>query len=178
MVNNLLADSSGNNIAAIIFLGFFFIIIILLIVVAFVGSIRDKREKLVTNSKNKKLYDGAFGDRVIIFVSLNKLIGDLQKELDDFKPSIGLKSLGQINKEYGDQVKALSKSKELKNVFQSQDFKLELSEAIQSLLKTKPSNWTKKASFAVNIISQKSKSLKSDSNNKSLVNDGEKKKWN
>ena len=160
-----------------IFLGIFFSIIIILVVVATVGSKKDKTEKLIENDKKKKLRNSATSGRVIIFSALDITIRNLNKELEDFKPSIGLKSLGEINKEYFERIKLISASEEVKSIYVSEDYKAEMKPIINGLLKVKPSNWNKDAMFSVNLIDVKIAALKKSKINSEWVKTGEKMKW-
>lgn len=160
-----------------IFLGIFFGIIIVLIVVAIFGARKDKNEKLIKNDEVRKLRTKAEEGRILIFASLNNNLNKLNKELKDFKPSIGLKSLGDINKEFSDLVKDIKKSDELKNVYLSEDYQTELKPVIESLSASKPSNWISDAQFAINIVNAKYNQIITNSDNAELVNEGKDKKW-
>lgn len=172
-----LYSGSQSNFGSIIFLVIFFGIIVVLIIVASIGSRRDKNEKLVENDKIKKIRQSAEENRIAIFVTLDRLINELKKDLKDFKPSVGTKSLGDINNDASSIIKKIAGSKELKEVYASEDFKLELKPIIDELNKSKPSTWDKEALFALSIIPAKLKAIKADKKNAPLIKLGEKKKW-
>ncbi len=179
LINTELYKSNSNgNFAGWIFLILFFSIIIILIVVAVVGSKKDRNEKLIENNKRKKLREEVEDLRIIFFVSLDKMIKKLEKDLKDFEPSIGIKSLGDINKEYSDFIKKIINSEEIKKIYMLEDYKTEIKQIIDSLSKNKPSNWYKNENFAINLIIAKAKSIKKINSNKELIKLGENKKWN
>jgi|GEM_PF-2114463 len=130
----------GSGSGTVIFLVIFFIIIIVLVIIAVIGSKKDRTEKLIKNHKKRTLNNKAEKERIAIFQKLNKIILDVEKEIADFKPSIGTKSLGQINNEYGHQIYEIKNSEELKTVFLREDYKAEMKEMIDGLSKEKPSN--------------------------------------
>ena len=173
-------NKDNSPIGMIIFIVIFFGIIAILVIVAFVGSKKDKQEKLISNDKKRKISTKAEKSRVIIFVSLNKMIKDLEKELKHFKPSIGIKSLGDINKEYSNMIKKIQHSKELKEVYDDPDYKLEIKELLDNLDKCKPSLWSKNTDiqFSFNLIREKSNVLSKKDENKEYVKEGLKKEWN
>ncbi len=168
---------SGSNTGTWIFLGIFFGIIIILVIVAAIGSRKDRNQKMIENDKKQKAALKSDESRVLLFSSLNKIIKNLNKELREFEPSIGTKSLGDINREYSSIIKAINDSDELKDIYELSDYKLEMNEVIDQLLKNKPSNWERDASFALNLIFVKYNAIKSISENKDLIKKGEKIKW-
>lgn len=168
---------SGSNTGAWIFLIIFFGIIIALIIVAVIGSRKDAQEKLIENSKRRKLRDSASTNRVMLFGTLNHLITSLETELKDFKPSVGVKSLGDINKEYSDKIKDIVNSKELKDIYSLEDFRNEIKPILNELIKAKPSNWSKEASFATGLAKEKFNALNKAAKNKSELTKGETHTW-
>ncbi len=142
-----------------IFLFIFFGIIIALIIVAVVGSKKDRMEKLIENDKRKKLMSSISNDRIALFSFLNKTIEDLDKEVKNFQPSVGTKSLGDINKEAQNKIKKLASSNQLIDIYKSDDYKNEIKPIIDLLVKVKPSNWFKEASFAIGLIKAKFEAL-------------------
>lgn len=160
-----------------IFLIIFFGIIASLVIVAMIGSRKDKMEKLVENDKRRKSREAAEFDRVAIFSYLNKLITELETELADFKPSVGIKSLGDINKEVHHKIKSLSHSIELKNVYHSHDYKIEMKPIIDELSKHKPSTWFKEAIFATGLVRAKFESLTHDDSHKDGIAKGQELEW-
>ncbi len=169
--------SSGSNAGAWIFLIIFFGIIIALVIVAIIGSRKDKIEKLVENDKRRKIRTQATADRVALFSTLNTIIVDLNKELKDFKPSVGMRSLGDINKEASDKIKEIVKSDVLKGIYLSEDFKNEIKPVLDELSKHKPSNWSKEASFATGLVEAKFKALSKKEENKEDIKRGKKLEW-
>lgn len=156
----------------------FFGIIIVLIVVASVGARKDKVEKMVESDKKEKEYKLADSSRVTLFISLNKLILEFEEEMIDFKPSVGTKSLGEINKHYADIIKKITHSEEMKQAYSVEDYKIELKPIIDEISRVKPSNWTKDATFSINLIKVKSKSILQNKDNKEYVEAAEAKEWN
>ncbi|NQX83548.1 MAG: hypothetical protein HRS50_02455 [Mycoplasmataceae bacterium] len=173
-----LLSSGSSGIGTWIFLSIFFSIILILIIVAVVGSKKDKNEKLVENDKRRKLRIKSESNRIIIFVSLNETIKILEKELKLFKPSVGIRSLGDINKEASTIIKKIISSKELSEVYVSEDFKNELKPILTELNKSKPSTWNKDATFALSLIKAKTKSIIFKKENISDAKLGKTKKWN
>ena len=151
--------SSGSG--TVIFLVIFFAIIVVLVVVAFVGSRKDKSEKLIKTHKERVLNNEANEQREEIFKKLNIIVHDLENEIADFKPSIGIKSLGEINAEYSGKVNDIINSEELKSVYLRQDYKSEMKEMIDGLAKDKPSNWkvNPESQFSMNLIKVKNEAL-------------------
>ncbi len=94
---------------------------------------------MVETDKRSKELKAADTNRVLIFSSLNKIIIDLNEELKNFKPSVGTKSLGQINTDCAKKIKNLTNSKEVKEIFVFEDYKLELKPILEELNKVKPS---------------------------------------
>ncbi len=172
-----LKSASKSNAGAWIFLIIFFGIIIALIIVAVIGSRKDAMEKLIENDKRKKLRNSITDDRIMLFSYLNETIETLKKEVEEFKPSVGIKSLGDINKEASEKIKSISNSKSLNQIYMSDDFKTEIKPIIDELLKVKPSNWTKEANFALGLVEAKFKSISSKKENKDLINKGKDHKW-
>ncbi len=171
------ASASGSNAGAWIFLIIFFGIIIALVIVAVIGSRKDRIEKLVENDKRRKIRSKATADRVALFSSLNTIITGLNKELKDFKPSVGTRSLGDINKEASDKVKEILNSESLKAIYLSEDFKVEIKPILDELSKSKPSNWNKEASFATGLVEAKFKAISHEKENKEDINRGKKLEW-
>lgn len=171
------SGDSGGGWGVWIFLAIFFGIIGVLVIVAVIGSKKDKNEKLIENSKRKKIRVSAETNRIIIFISLNEAFKNLEKELKDFKPSIGIKSLGDINKEYGNIVKSILQSSEFKEVCYSEDYSNEMKPIIKELNSNKPSTWSKEATFALGLVNAKVKSLIKNTENKKDIAAGKKKKW-
>lgn len=161
-----------------IILGVFFAIIIILIVVATIGARKDKVEKMIANDKREKEMSVAQTSRIIIYTSLDKIIKELEKELKDFKPSIGIKTLGEINNQISSKLKKMNNSKELKEVYSFEDYKLEMKPIVDELNKNKPSSWDKEATFAMNLVKVKFDAIKKNEKNKELISQGEKKEWN
>lgn len=171
-------SSGSSNASAWIFLVLFFGIIAALIVVAVIGSRKDKIEKLVENDKRRKIRQQASADRVALFATLNTIIEDLDNELKDFKPSVGIKSLGDINKEVHHQIKLIAHSKALKSIYLSGDFKIEIKPIIDQLMKVKPSNWSKDALFATGLVKAKFAALSQVKENQPEIKRGkETKEW-
>ncbi len=160
-----------------IFLAIFFGIIFILVIVAIVGSKKDKNEKMVEADKVDKQTTRSNDGRIKIFASLNKLISNLEKELENFQPSVGVKSLGDINKFYTNEIKAISHSNELKDVYKIPDYKIELEPIINELFKSKPSNWSKDAQFSINLVLVKVEAMKKLGNYEKKIIEGEKIKW-
>ncbi len=172
------AAKSGGSTGAWIFLLIFFGIIIALIIVATVGARKDRMEKLVENDKRKKLKTEATTNRIALYATLYDLVTGLEKELEDFKPSVGTKSLGDINKETSSLIKKISKSKQLSKIYLSDDFKTEIKPMVDELSKVKPSNWNKEASFAVGLVKAKFEALSKDKTNADDIKKGRTLEWN
>ncbi len=150
-----LAGKSGGGVGTFIFIGVFFAIIIALIIVAVIGSRKDAIDKLIENDKRKKVRTQASQDRIALFSSLYYTIENLNKELKDFKPSVGTKSLGDINTEASSKIKEILKSEALTVIYKSDDYRKEIEPVLLELSKVKPSNWTKEATFATSLIEAK-----------------------
>lgn len=161
-----------------IILAIFFGIIIVLIIIASVGSRKDKMEKMIEQDKRSQETTAAESSRLIIFASLNKAIKGIEEELIDFKPSVGTKSLGEINTHYSGIIKKIQRSKELGDTYSIQDFKLEMKPIIDELSKTKPSTWSKDATFSTNLVKVKYDALSKNKDNLKSIKEGEAKEWN
>lgn len=166
----------GNGFTWIILI-IFFGIIIALIIVASIGSRKDKMEKMMEQDKRSKETTAAESSRLIVFASLNKAINEIEAELKDFKPSVGTKSLGEINNHYSGIVKKIQQSKELGETYSIQDFKLEMKPIIDELSKTKPSAWAKEATFSTNLVKVKYNALSKNKDNTKSIKEGEDKEW-
>lgn len=153
------SGSNDSSVGAWIFLIIFFGIIAALIIVAVIGSKKDKIEKLIENDKRKKIRTKATADRIALFSYLHELTMGIKKEVENFQPSIGTKSLGDINREANARMKDLADSKALKGIYLSEDFKVEIKPIVDELVKVKPSNWAKEASFAINLVEAKYKAI-------------------
>ncbi len=171
------SSANGGSAGAWIFLIIFFGIIIALVIVAVIGSKKDEMEKLIENDKRKKIRNEVEIDRVQLFSSLNETVSALVKEVNDFKPSIGTKSLGDINREAIDKIKEIKNSRALNQIYQSPDYKTEIKPIIDELAKVKPSNWTKEATFAIGLIEAKFKSISSKKENTDLIKKGITREW-
>ena len=161
-----------------IFLGLFFAIIVILIIVAIIGSRKDKNEKLIENDRRSKLRLAADTNRIIIFISLNKAIKKLFKEISNYEHSTATRSLGDVNREYTSMIKNLNNSTELKEVYLSEDYSIEIKPIMKELVKIKPSNWSKDATFATGLIFAKAEAIETKAENKDLIKIGKQKKWN
>lgn len=159
ILNETLKSSGSAGAGTWIFLAIFFGIIIVLILVAIIGSKKDKNEKLIENDKRRKIRTASESNRIILFISLNETIEILNKELSEFKPSIGTKSLGDINKSASDIIKKIIDSKELKEIYALEDFKNEIKPILSDLNKNKPSTWKDEAWFALTLVQEKSKAI-------------------
>ncbi len=145
--------------AGAIFLLLFFGIILFLIVVAIVGSKKEKTEKNVRifeYNENNELSKKAYED---IYISLYKSILDLEQQLKNFKPSVGTKSISQINNEFSSSIKDLVNSKKLKDLYLISERREEFEPVIKELEKIQPKKWQNEAYFAYNIIKEKGKFL-------------------
>ncbi len=145
--------------AGAIFLLLFFGIILFLIVVAIVGSRKEKVEKNVRvfeHNKNDELSQQAYED---IYIDLYKSILDLDDQLKNFKPSIGTKSISQINNEFAEKIKDLINSDKLKDLYLIVERKEEFEPIIKQLHNTQPKKWQNDAYFAYNVIKEKGKFL-------------------
>ncbi len=172
------APYSEGSAGAWIFLLIFFGIIAALIIVAVIGSRKDKIEKLIENDKRRKLRAKATSDRVALFSYLHELTKGIEKEVLEFQPSIGIKSLGDINKEAHAKIKAVAHSKELKGIYLSEDFKTEIKPIVDQLVKVKPSNWTKDAFFATSLVEAKYKAIEHTKENDEDIKRGKDLEWN
>ncbi len=174
-----IATQSGSSSSAMgwIFLIVFFGIIAALIVVAVIGAKKDKLEKLVENDKRKKIRNQASQDRIALFTRLNDIANKLEAELKDFKPSVGMKSLGDINKEATSVIKHIHSSKMLKGIYKSEDFKNEIMPIVEELYKIKPSKWVQEASTALSLIHHKYKSIEAREENKADIERGLTVEW-
>lgn len=161
-----------------IILGVFFAIIIVLIIVATIGARKDKVEKMIETDKRGKEVNEAESARVILFTSLNKIITNLEKELEDFQPSVGTRTLGEINTEVSKSLKGITHSKELKDLYKFEDYKIEFKPIIDELNKVKPSTWSKDATFATNLVKVKFNAISKKKENSSIISEGEKREWN
>ncbi len=170
--------NSGSNAGAWIFLIIFFGIIVALVIVAIIGAKKDKIEKMIENDKRKKIRNQASIDRVVLFSSLNEIITNLEDEVKDFKPSVGIKSLGDINREASDNIKKIVKSNALKTIYLSDDYRLEIRPILDQLSTTKPSNWSKEAYFAIGLAKAKFEALSAKPENKEQIVQGQKLEWN
>ncbi len=170
-------SNSGGGAGAWIFLIIFFGIIAALIVVAVIGSKKDKIEKLIENDKRKKIRTQATSDRIALFSALHEITQNTAAEVRDFQPSIGIKSLGDINKEAHKKVKDIAHSKALKGIYLSPDFKIEIKPIIDELVKTKPSNWEKEASFSLSLVEAKYKAIEHTVENDEDIKRGKDLEW-
>ncbi len=169
--------SNDSNAGAWIFLFIFFGIIIALVIVAIIGARKDKIDKMIENDKRKKIRNQASENRIALFASLNKTIVDLENELKDFKPSVGIKSLGDINREASELIKQIVHSDELKTIYLSEDYRNEILPIMDDLSTTKPSNWNKEASFAVELVKAKFNAISQNKSNSAIIEKGIQHKW-
>ncbi len=170
------ASNSGSA-GAWIFLIIFFGIIAALIIVAIIGSKKDKIEKLIENDKRKKIRTQAISDRIALFSALHEITQATAKEVAEFQPSIGIRSLGDINKDAHKKIKAIAHSKALKGIYLSEDFKIEIKPIIDELNKVKPSNWTKEASFSLSLVEAKYKAIEHTVENDEDIKRGKEIEW-
>ncbi len=173
-----LSSGGGGNWITWIILAVFFGIIIVLIIVASIGARKDKMEKLFEADKRNQSNLKADNSRIIIFSSLNKLIVDLEKELIDFKPSVGTTSIGDLNREIINKLKKMKNSDELKEIYESEDYKVEMKPIIDELTRVKPTSWSKDATFSTGLVKVKYDALSKNKDNKEIIKQGEKKEWN
>ncbi len=169
--------TNSSNAGAWIFLIIFFGIIIALVIVAVIGAKKDKIEKMIENDKRKKIRSQASSDRIALFSSLNEIVTNLEKEIADFKPSVGTKSLGDINREASDRIKSFIKSDALKTIYLSDDYRIEIRPIMDLLSTTKPSNWEKQASFATGLVKAKYSAIEKVKDNEEQVNRGKNLDW-
>ncbi len=170
--------ANDSNAGAWIFLLIFFGIIIALVIVAIIGAKKDKIEKMIENDKRKKIRSQASADRIALFASLNQLVNNLEKEIEDFKPSVGTKSLGDINREASEKIKKIIKSDSLKTIYLSDDYRLEIRPIMDLLSTTKPSNWNKEASFATGLVKAKFDAISKLADTQEDINRGLELEWN
>src|ERR1051325_3075342 len=82
---------------AIIFITLFFLIIIVLVIVAVFGSKKDKQKQQIDLMKKKKDDKVSKENSIKVIFKLFLLVDIVSKDLKNFKPSIGIKSIGDIN---------------------------------------------------------------------------------
>ena len=135
----------------IIFLG----IILVLIIIAVIGSGKDKRQRQVDFVEKRENEEFSSTSHKKIYVDLYLDIMKLEEDLKNFKPSIGVKTISQINKDYHDNIKEILKSDELKEVYLIESRKEELQPILAELLSKKPVKWKSEAFFSYNLIMAK-----------------------
>lgn len=176
-VEHMTRGSAGSGLGSIIFVVVFLVIILSLIVVATIGSRKDALDKLIENDKKKKVIGKATTDRIKLYTNLYDLIISMEKELDDFKPSVGTRSIGDINKEGTDLLKSILKSESLSGIYESSDLMSEIKPILDDLSKSKPTNWAKESQFGVNLVKAKFESISKNPENKKLIEEGRKTGW-
>ncbi len=151
-----------------IFLIIFFGIILFLIVIAVVGSRKDKKEKQVEMFQRKEDDELSKESYEYVYIKLYETILKLNDELKNFKPSVGIKSMSQINQEAQDVIDEILNSDELKKLYLVEERKEEIKPLIDELKSVQPKRWEQDAFFAWNVIMAKGKNIvDSKSENKS-----------
>lgn len=146
--------------AGLVFLVIFFGIVIALIAIAIYGSKKDKQKRLL-NVAEWKENDNLSKDRhIYLYLRLNYILENLEEDLNDFKPSVGTKTIGSINKQAYDMIKEISESEDLKNVYLINERRDEFKPIIDSFLQIQPSKWEREAFFAYNLVKNKSEAFK------------------
>ncbi|BDV03370.1 MAG: hypothetical protein HPPSJP_0910 [Candidatus Hepatoplasma scabrum] len=144
---------------AIIFITLFFLVIIILVVVAVFGSKKDKQKQQIDLMKKKKDDKLSKDNSIRIIFTLYILLEDVTKDVKNFKPSIGTKSIGDINSSALKIIKNLNNSKEVKEIYLITERENEIRPILEELKKVKPIKWEDQAFFAVNVIRNKAQSL-------------------
>lgn len=144
---------------AIIFITLFFLVIIILVIVAVFGSKKDKQKQQIDLMKKKKDNKVSKEDSIKIILTLYVLLDFVSKDLKNFKPSIGTKSIGDINNSALKIIKNLNSSKEIKNIYLITERENEIKPILEELKKVKPAKWESQAFFSVNVIRNKAESL-------------------
>lgn len=141
----------------IIFMSIFAVIIIGLIVVAFIGSKRDKRDKQIALDEIRAIENKAKNNHLKIYSILNEVLVYVDDQKEKFSFNSDLISLSEVNNKSNEVIKLIINSSELKEIYKSDDRKLEFKPVIEQLKNVKPTNWRKEAYFAVSLIEAKSK---------------------
>ena len=131
------------------------LVVVIFVVIGIYGSRKDKAKKSIEN--NKKATQKRKDETALVgfYSKLKTTIISLEKELKNFKPSIGIKSMSDINKEASDTVKAIKSSQEYMKLSQSEELKNNIVPIVEELLAERPNNWSTKCSFAINQIMNK-----------------------
>lgn len=144
---------------AIIFITLFFLIIIVLVIVAVFGSKKDKQKQQIDLMKKKKDDKVSKENSIKVIFKLFLLVDIVSKDLKNFKPSIGIKSIGDINNSALQVIKNLYNSEEVKKIYLIPERENELKPILEELKKVKPAKWEEQAFFSVNVIRNKAESL-------------------
>lgn len=160
---------------ALIFILIFVFIIVALLVIAFIGSRKDKRERIKNLAELKIIDEQAKAARIYLLLSLNYLLNFLELRTKDFDHNNSPLTIGQINNKIKTELVTIKDSEMLKQIYASKDFRLEFKPIIDQLLNSKPTNWTKEASFALSLIKNKAKFLLDDDENQQLIKEIEEK---
>ncbi len=137
----------------------FFGIIAVLLIIAFYGSRKDKAKRRIDQLQIKEGQEASEKKYIDVYLKLNEIVNRLEEYLKDFKPSIGMKSMKQINDEISFEIEEIINSEDLKEVYFVEERKQELKPVLDELKKSKPSKWELEAFFAINLIKAKAKSL-------------------
>ncbi len=152
------------NLATILFLTMFFGIIAILLIIAFYGSRKDKTKRRIEQIQRKEEEDISKVKYTEVYLELNNILDKLEDYLKDFQPSVGIKSMKQINDEISQEIESIVNSDDLREVYLVEERKMELKPILDELRKSKPSKWEIESFFAINVIKAKSNSIKKTTN--------------
>lgn len=100
---------------------------------------------------------------------LDELIESVITELKNFVPSVGNKTLSDIDNNAKEIIKSVQNSREFANLMKDKERKIELKEAVLQLSKVRATKWESQAFFGLQMIRSKAAFLKSDFKNYTTV---------
>ena len=115
----------------------------------------------------------------ITIILLDLLIKAVEKDVENFVPSIGTKSISQIDKQAKDMFEKLYNSKEVLAMFKDKERKTEMKPILDDLRSNKPTKWSTDAYFGYNAVKGKATAIRQMDENKELISKIENLfKWN
>jgi len=125
---------------------------------------KSKQEKLIEEIEAK-----ASPAHKTLFLFLDKVVQAVRTDVANFVPSIGNKSMSDIDAQAKTLINELQSSREFITLMKEPERKLEVSPIFKELNKIRPTRWDAEAFFAVQLIQGKAKFIKEDGNNADLV---------
>lgn len=161
-MNEGLLSILNTSAGSIVIFTLFALLIIGMIVVALYGSKKERNRKQIEAMKTDDINVKASKSYKVIVFKIANTINILNYDVKNFKPSVGAKTMNQINEDARLALLDLKKSKDWEELKHSPKHFDVINPLVSKLTNTKPIQWEKNQYQALNILLAKAEALKQD----------------